>query len=268
MIYASPAVLLSPAYASLSWRPLILGESYVNFSGITADAEDADYPVTNLVNPQTWSKWKSDSTDPQYVELSVDGDAMTDGIGIVGHNFGSGRIGVTIEGITADDGASWEVIGELSPGDDSPILAQVEPNHYAGIRLYLEPDAVPPEAAVIYAGPTLRVIEGVPPGHVPLPQAREIDMLSGLSEAGDFVGDVITSRRLASSVEFRGLNWEWYIARLQPILDARKPFFFSWSPGRTGAVCTFTKIAGNPKPTISQVTGETDISISLIGLDR
>lgn len=198
MIYASPAVILAPAYPSLAWRPLILWKNYVTAAGLVADGEDIDYPVTNLGNPQTWSKWKSDTADPQYLELSISGDEMVDGIGIVGHNFGSGHIAVTIEGITADDGADWAVVGELSPGDDAPILAQFEPNYYAGIRLYLEPDAVPPEAAIVYAGPTLRVIEGIPPGHAPLPQAREINMLGGLSEAGDFLGDVITSRRLAS----------------------------------------------------------------------
>lgn len=51
------------------------------------------------------------------------------------------------------------------------------------------------------------------------------------------------------------------------MLDARTPFFFSWSPGRAGAVCTFTKIAGNPRPVINRVTGEADVSIQLIGLD-
>ncbi len=265
-IYLAPSIVLSPADgASLLW-PAFLWNNVLTFDGIEADQEDVDYPATNLANPQTSSLWKAGSTASQSLTFVLTSGDQIDSVGIARHNFGSAQIAVAIEGITAEPGADWEVLAELVPGDDSPILAIFEAGYYTSIRVKLEPGEVEPQAAVVYIGRLLRMPHGVPPGHAPLFDARDVEMLAGVAENGDFLGDIITSQRLGTSVDFRLLDGDWYREHMRPFVEAREPFFFAWAPALYPHECGFAKFDGNPKPTISQVTGQIDIGLPLIGL--
>lgn len=265
-IYLAPSLVLSPEEsASLRW-PAFLWNNVLTIGGIEADSEEVSFPASNLANPQTTSIWKAATTAEQYLTFTLSGEGLVDSVGIARHNFGSAQIAVTIEGITADLGADWEVLAELVPGDDSPILAIFAAGFYVGLRLKLEPEDIAPQAAVVYVGRLLRMPRGIPPGHVPLFDARDVSMLTGVAENGDMLGDVITSEHLGSSVDFRLLNGDWYRANMRPFVEAREPFFFAWAPALYPHECSFAKFDGNPKPTISQVTGEMDISLQIIGL--
>src|SRR5690606_19848477 len=116
--------------------------------------------------------WKSGSTADQYLTVTLDGDIETDCLGIARHNLGSGACGVTIEGITAEDGAVWEELATVTPGaDDAPVIVLFEAGFYTGIRLFLEPGSVEPQAAVLYLGKALKLTKGIVPGFVPPPDA-------------------------------------------------------------------------------------------------
>lgn len=266
MIYISPSVVLSAeAYASLV-NPVFLWDNLVTLAGIEADEENPLYPATNLANPQTSSLWKSGSTDDQYLTFTLDIDGEIDAVGIARHNWGTGLILVTIEGITAEPGADWEALGDFVPGDDTPILAMFEAGYYTGIRLKLEPGSVEPQAAVVYVGKALVMPRSTPVGFVPLPDALVRDTLIGTAENGDFLGDIIVSERLSTNVDFRSLDGDWYRANMRAFVQAGIPFFYCWSPTYYPDEAGFAKFENVPQGSVSQWRGEMDVSLRLVGL--
>jgi hypothetical protein len=266
MIYISPAIVLAPSSLSTLAFPAFLWESLVTVGGIAADREDANYPATNLANPQTSSLWKSGSTASQNIVFDIDPDQPVDGIGVSRHNFGSGSVTVKIYGIAAEPGAVWKLLAELVPGDDTPLFAIVEGGYYVQVKISLTPTTVAPQAATVYVGTVLRMPRGIPPGHTPIVDALDRELLSGIAENGDFLGDIITSQRLATTVEFRLLDGDWYRANMRPFAKSNLPFFFGWAPALYPHEMGFAKFARTPKPTISQATGAMDVSLQVTGL--
>lgn len=266
MLYIAPTIVLSADAAALV-NPVFLWENLVTVDGITADEEDADFPATNLANPQTSSLWKSGSTADQDVVFDVSPDAPIDGIGIARHNFGSGAVGVQIWGITADLGAVFVLLADLSPGDDSPIFAIVDADYYVQIKISLTPDTVEPQAAVVYIGTALVMPRSTPAGFVHLKDGLERALLSGIAENGDFLGDIVTSQRLTTTIEFRMLDGDWYRDTMRAFVQSSVAFFYAYSPTTLPNECGFAKFNGVPKGTVSQlITGEVDVSIAVTGL--
>jgi len=99
-------------------------DNIVSISNVAADSEAAGYPITNIANPATNIRWKSDSLSVQYITVTcpVDGSPV-DYVGIAAHNLGSARCAVDIE--VRESGASaWYSILNFPyyPSDDKPIL--------------------------------------------------------------------------------------------------------------------------------------------------
>jgi hypothetical protein len=265
MMYIAPSVLLAATGTSLNC-PVFLWDNLVTASGITADYADASYPATNLANPQTTSVWKSGNTAAQNIVFTVDPSNPVNAVGIARHNFGSGAVGVKIYGIAADVGAVFVLLADLVPGDNSPILALVASAYYVQIKITLTPIAVAPQAAVIYIGSALIMPRSTPAGFVAIKDALERDMLSGIAENGDFLGDLIVSQRLSTSIDFKLLDGAWYRANMRPFVHSSIPFFYAQAPALLPNETGFCKFNGVPKGQVNQLTGEVDVSLSVTGL--
>lgn len=268
MIIISSALVLSRAAALVPDLPVILYANLVTTTNIAADEEDSDYPATNLANLQTSSLWKSGSTADQYITVTLDASVETDSMGVARHNWGSGLVVVSVEAITAEPGAVWtEVVSEQQLGDDTPALFLFEAGFYIGLRFKLQPDAVEPQAAVIYAGQSLTLPRSVPIGHKPLKYSRTRETMNGRAMNGDFLGNIIMSQSLQTSFDVRLLGGDWYWQYGQPFVDASKdPFFLAWAPDTRPTDVAYCWATNDPQPVISQRTGEVDISLQLDGL--
>jgi hypothetical protein len=268
VIIISPSLVVSRALLYTPDLPVVLFENLVTAANVVADEEDADFPATNLANPQTSSFWKSGSTADQYITVTLDGTMETDGLGVVRHNWGSALVVVSVEGITAEPGAVWtELVGERTLGDDTPVLFVFEGDFYVGLRLKLQPDAVEPQAAVIYAGPTLTLPRSVPVGHKPLKYSRTRNTIAGRATNGDFLGNIVLSQSLQTTFDVKLLDPDWYWEHGQPFVAASNdPFFLAWRPDSFPDECAFAWATNDPQPTISVITGELDISLNLDGL--
>jgi hypothetical protein len=264
-IFIAPSVVLDASLPSLQW-PVFLWDNLVTSSGIAADSQDSNYPASNLANPATASVWKSTSTASQNIVFTVDPATQIDAIGIARHNFGSTGCGVTIYGKTADVGATYQTLVDLSPGDDSPILAIVTAGYYTSIKITIVPNGTAPQAAVVSIGTLLNMPCGIPPGHTPLFDARDVTMLAGIAENGDFLGDIITQQRLGTSVAFKYLDGDWFRSNMRSFLQSRVPFFFAWAPAVYPLEVGFAKFDGSAKPIINQAAGLIDITIPLVGV--
>ena len=265
MIYIAPSILLAATSGSLSC-PVFLWDNLVTVSGIAADYANASYPATNLANAQTSSLWKSTSTAAQNIIFTVDPDSPINGVGIARHNFGTGLVGVKIYGKTADPGAVYVLLADLAPGDDSPIFAILTGGYYVNIKITLTPVSVIPQAAVVYVGTSLIMPRSTPPGFVAIKDSLERQTLTGFAENGDFLGDITTSERLATTVDFKLLDGAWYRANMRQFVQSSDPFFYAQAPALYPNECGFCKFSGVPKGQVNQFTGEIDVSIPLIGL--
>jgi hypothetical protein len=265
MFHIAPSILLM-AFAGELDCPVFLWDNLVTIDGITADQEDADFPATNLSNPQTSSPWKSGSTAGQDIVFDVAPMQPIDGIGIARHNFGSGSVGVKIYGITAEPGAVFVLLADLAPGDDSPIFAIVEPDYYVQVKISLEPGTVEPQAAVIYIGSVLTMPRSTPAGFVLPKDGVERETLNGFAENGDFLGDIITSERLTTTIDFKLLEGDWYRATMRAFVQSSLPFFYAFSPVALPGETAFAKFNGVPKGQVNQFTGQVDVSIPITGL--
>ena len=268
MIVFSSALVLTRAAADVTDLPMIGYENAVTIENLVADQEDVDYPASNLANPLTNSLWKSASTADQYLTITLSGGDETDYIGVARHNFGSGNVVASVEGILDEEGAVYEeLVAEQTFADDTPIMFVFEADHYVGLRLKLQPDAVEPQAAVLYAGKSLSVIRSVQPGFQPIKYAREREKLNGEAMNGDYTGTIIRSQRLSTPVEFRLLDPDWYWEEMQPFVDvAVDPFFFALFPDTRPLDVAYCWATNDPKPVVGQFTEEVDISFQLSGL--
>lgn len=269
MIVFSPALVLTAQQQVDENRPIICYENHVTTSNLVADQEDADYPATNLANPLTNSLWKSGSTADQYLTVTLSGGDEVDYVGIARHNFGSGAVLVSIEAITDEEGAEWEeVVGEQDLGNDSPALFVFEPGFFVSVRVKLQPDAVAPQAAVLYLGKSLRMQKGLQPGYVPLSLARTRDVLNGTAMNGDFGGSIVMSQRLGSAASFKALGGSWYRETMQPFVDVcRDPFFFAWRPVSFPLEVAYAWALSDPQPLQNYNRPDlVDISVDMGGL--
>lgn len=267
MIVISDALVLARGIDYVADLPIVLFDDLVTVSNIAATYADADYPVTNLANAQTSSFWKSGNTGDQYVTITLDGTEETDCIAVARHNWGSGLVVVSVEGYTVASGAWTEINAEQLLGDDSPAIFVHTKDFYTGKRFKLQPDAVEPQAAVVYAGASLKFPRSVPVGHKPLKYSRNRQMLNSQAMNGDFLGNITLSQNLASTFDVRLLDGDWWWTYGQPFIDVcREPFFLAWAPDTRPTDVAFAWATNDPQPLISQITGEVDISLSLGGL--
>lgn len=264
MIVISDALVATVDLFDALKRPIFCWDNQVTVANIVADEQDADFPATNLANPSTNSLWKATSTADQYITVTLSGTNDMDCAALARHNLGTGLCVISIEGITGDIGAVWtEIVAEQLLADDQPAVFLFEAAAYIGIRFKLQPDAVVPQAAVAHVSQRLTMVRGIPPGHTPINFGRSRETLSSRAQNGDFLGQIITSERLANSVEFKWLDAAWYRSTFQPFIDAAVPFFFAWAPVDYPRDVGYAWLVNDPVPVINRLNGDIDISMQL-----
>lgn len=272
-IIVSGAYALTLAAQGNADYPIVGWHNLVTTATISATHENALYPASNLGNPATNLLWKSGSTADQYLTVLFGAEVEVDYIAVARHNFGGGLMPVTVQGLPfggnpATDGDWVELVAQNLLANDGPALWRFAPTDLIGVRLKLEPDAVQPQAAVLYCGKLLVFERGVQPGHTPIPYARQRDIISPRSQAGEFLGRVISGGALGSSVSIIKLSAEWYRSTLDPFfaVAAEQPFFWAWSPERYPTEVGFVWLSNQPVPNPSDLSGYIDIQMQLEGL--
>lgn len=272
-IIVSGAYALTLAAQENADYPIIGWHNLVDTGTMQVDEEDASFPTSNLANPATNLVWKSGSTVDQYLTVLFGEEVEVDYIALARHNLGSGLVAVTVQGLPfggnpATDGDWDELVAQNLLANDGPALYRFEPTELIGVRLKLEPDAVEPQAAVLYCGKLLVFERGVQPGHTPIPYARQRDIIAPRSQAGEFLGRVISGGSLVSSVSISKLSAAWYRATLDPFFEvaAEQPFFWGWSPERYPDEIGYVQLSNQPTPNPSDLSGYIDIQMHLEGL--
>ncbi len=244
-VIVSPNVVLTDGTEVNANSPIIGYQQLATVSNIESWTADADYPITNVVNPSTYEKWigviGSPTLDEEYITITLDTNEDVDYIAFAGHNFGSGLFPVSVEGQATDTGSpeDWIELNEpvLLGSTNEPTIFRFEAQSLYQIRIRLQASQlatpIAPQAAVIYVGKLLIMQRRIYVGHTPITYGRDTRVLIGRSENANFLGRVILSESKQTSIEMKHITPDWYRTYMDPFVIAAKerPFFFNWRPG-------------------------------------
>jgi hypothetical protein len=206
-------------------------ENLVTIYNVATTSEQSGYPITNLANDSTSSKWKSnDASSIQYITVTLGGHAV-DYIAIAGHNLSSASCAIVIEGQVSESGAWVSLISAFTPASDRPIMKVFSSVTLYAIRLKITPAGTKkPEAAVIYVGSVMLLPRNIYVGHTPIPYGRGIEAVNGLSESGAFLGRIIRGTAYGSTVSIKNMTPEWYRSTFELFMGAAKTsaWFYAW----------------------------------------
>lgn len=279
MLVISQNIVLSEEDDALpDGTPLILYENLVTTGNITATSEDDSYPVTNLANPSTNQEWRGEDNSPTpttiEIDVTVDSSTLIDGFGIARHNFGTEGIAVAIYSVSTDSPPVETLIaGPQIPPTDQPMLFVGTPQTFNKVRIELTvPASTVPRAGVLYVGPLLRCQRGfdINTEFTPPQFSRRTVSVNGKSQAGDFLGRIITSQSIeGATATWRHFTPDWYRENFDPFVDAAQtdtPFFFAWAPDDYPYEVGYLWLADDPIPLLSPITGRFGIALRMDGI--
>lgn len=277
-VVVSSGLVVSPGVDGLTAdNPIIGYQTLVTANNVTATTAQTDWPASNLSNVSTYLKWKAQSGSPlldEYLTVVPDTADDIDYVGIAGHNFGSGQMPVSVEVLDESTSpATWvEVISEVLLADDGPVIFRFDKDVYPSVRLRIQPsllaEQVTPFAAVLYVGELLILQRRIYVGHTPIPYGRQLNLANHRSISGAFLGRIVLSETVQTSIELQNLTASWYRANFEPFLQAAReiPFFFGWRPGTYPREIGFSWLSGDPQPQNQLANGMMSISFDVEGI--
>lgn len=267
LVVSHSLVLSQPAVLSEN-LPLIGWRNVVTTSNLAVTSADANNPASNLVNPSTVLKWLATSTADQYLTVTFSDVTDVDYIGLARHNLADAAIAVSVEALYA--GVWGEIVAPFSPGSNAPILFRFEKQAPEAIRVKLASGTAAPSLAVLYVGELLVMERGVniDSPHTPLTFGRVTEATPAFTEAGDYLGTIITSQRNEASEQFSHISPAWYRAQFDPFVSfaVESPFFYAWRPAQYPEEIGYAKLTSDPQPAGPPKTNRFSVSLSMRGV--
>lgn len=246
-------------------NPIVAWNSVVTISNIAATSADPDFPVTNLANGSTNSKWLATSTAIQFLTLTYTG--TIDHVAIARHNFFAAGSTVSLE---LDVGAGFvQKIAPAIPPDDGPLIYRFNPTAIVGARLKLAAGSVPVFASVMYSGVLLTLQRRIYVGHTPMSMGRVVDVVNGRSESGEYLGRIVLREYRQTSVALQNLTPAWYRTFMDPFVQAAcrdTPFFFAWRPLTYPLETGYGAFSGTAAPRNQKNNGMMQIDFQMSGI--
>lgn len=200
-------------------------ENIVTFDSITCTTETLESPCTNMANAATAYTWEAANTTTQTITIQSDGREI-DYIGLARHNLAQPSLVVSIKynGIT--------VSPAQAVSSNQAILFLLNSASPTTIEIIIENATTAPRIAVLYIGKALRLERNIYVGHTPITYGRDRKSINGLSENGQFLGEIVVRQSNTTNVSLDNLTPEWYRNELDPFFAAvpRVPCFFAWRP--------------------------------------
>jgi hypothetical protein len=105
-------------------------------------------------------------------------------------------------------------------------------------------------------------------GHTPITYGRDRKAINGVSENGQYLGEIVVSSSVSTSVSLNNLSPEWYREFLDPFFAAspRTPAFWAWKPSKYPAEVGFVWVEGNPRPENALSNGMMSMSWQFKGI--
>lgn len=265
MIVISQSVVLGALVQADLNSPVFGWHNIVSESTIAADVEQPGYPATNLATVNTWQMWRAATAADVTFLVDSDGLVELDYVALAKHNLGSGQYTVTVYTTL---GVGWTQVAQFIPATNSPILVRFPKGLYSQIRVDITSGSQAPYIAVMYVGELLVSERRIYVGHSPITLNRRSDILSGRSEAGNFLGRVVLQERNQTAVALNNLTPLWYREKFQPYVLAAidQPFFFAWRPLSYPEEVGYAWLTDDPSPTNQSPNGMMQVGLNMTGI--
>lgn len=233
-------------------HPVIGYHNVVTSTTIVADTADVNHPASDLANPATHLYWLADDTTEQYITITTNYVDEIDYVGIAGHNFASAEVPVSVGYFDNSSPPVWiELVEEHQLENDGPVLFRFTAQSLSEVKIKLQSGSAAARAAAVYCGKLLTLERKIYVGHTPMPHGRKNEILSGMSETGNFLGRNVLGSYRESTVPFSLISPGWYRDFMDDFLDAAKqiPFFFAWRPQTYPLEVGYVWLTEDPAPT-------------------
>lgn len=215
-------------------HPIVGWHSLLTVSNVVADTEENDFPATNLANPATHLRWQATDTTLQYITIATNTADEIDYVAIARHNLGSEAIAVTIGYFDNNSPAVWhDLVQETLLPNDAPAIFRFTPQAIDVIKVRLSIGlGDPARIAVMYVGKLLVLPRKIYQGLTPTPFGRISKATNGQSEAGNYLGRIVTQEFIQGKIPLSLIDPAYYRTYIDGFIAVSKdtPFFFAWRP--------------------------------------
>lgn len=232
----------------------------VSFSTISCTSETLSNPCTNMANPATSYTWEAADTATQTITIQSDGREI-DYIGLARHNLNQPGLTVSIKynGIT--------VVPAQAISDNQAILFLQNIASPTTIEIVIAGAATAPKIAVLYVGKALLLERNIYVGHTPITYGRVRKTINGISENGQYLGEIVVRETNTTSVSLQNLTPEWYRTELDPYfkLKPRIPCFWAWRPETYATEVGYVWVEGEPSMSNQRSNGMVQVDWTFRG---
>lgn len=235
--------------------------NYATFNNLSASSELEANPATNMANPATAFGWIAADTSTQTITIAA-GAQEVDYIGIARHNLDQVGLTITIK----YDGVI--VVPAQSVSSNQALLFLQGVASPSSVEIVIEGATTPPRISVLYIGKCTRLQRGLYVGHTPITYGRERTSVNGVSENGQYLGEIAVREMNSSKVSLKNLTPEWYRETLDPYFaqKPRPPAFWAWRPTGYPAEVGYVWIDGDPSMTNQLANGMVEASWNFRGI--
>jgi hypothetical protein len=262
MTYISKALVLSVQTINENAGRLCF-HTVATSSTVTATSELVGFPATNMANPATAFGWESSSTADQTITITNSTRSEIDYIGIARHNLAQAGLEVQIR----FDGSVVAPYVAITEKQSQLFLFTVAIPETIQIDIRGISNAA--KIAVIYCGLSVELERNIYVGHTPINYGRDRSTVQGVSQSGEYLGEVILNETLSTSVSLQNLTPNWYRATLDPFFGRkpRDPCFWAWRPGSYPTEVSYCWVEGNPRPSNQRSNGMMQIDWNFRGIE-
>ena len=241
--------------------PLICWQNLVTETNITTTIANPVNPVQNAANPQTYSVYRPGSASNFSITIATGGVAV-DYVGLVVSD------GATVGdiGIRADIGGTIVDIVDKAPVEAArALLYKFETIEADSIIIDFEGHLSSIQIGVVRVGESTPMQRRIYVGHTPVTMGRRQTIVGGMSENGQYIGEIVRRRSNATQISLQNLTADWYRDNIEPMLDQvpLEPFFFSWRPDSYGGEVGYCWLTQMPQPSNQRSNGMMQIDMAV-----
>ena len=262
-------VVVAPSLGAEDLNAPVFGYgTFATAANVTATTAATGYPASNLANVSTASFWRASTTALHYLTVTMATTQIVDYVGIARHNFQTAGIAVSVE-TQEGSGSAWvEVIPPFIPSDNAALILRFAAQSAYAVRVKLAAGSVVAQASVLYVGKLLSSTQRVYVGHSPITLNRRTEVVSGLSENGNYLGRIVTGSNLTTALSLTHFKPDWYRSYFDPFVNAAQtvPFFFAWRPLQYPNETSFAWLTNAPQPSNMLPNGMMQITLEMSGV--
>lgn len=259
-IYISNALVATPGLADEPLTHTRIGyNTVITSAGLTGTAGEANYPLSNVLNPATYERYKP--TTPATCTLNIDvlSAVDVDYVGIQGRGITNVKV------YSSSDDITYTQLVDFNPTGRA-IMALFEEVTARYYRVTLTGSAL--AIIAMKVGKALAMQRAIYGGHTPITMGRTSAIRPTMSETGQFLGASIQRKGLGTQFSWGNLKADWYRQYFDLFVQSEprvNPFFIAWRPLSYPNEVAYCWAAGDITPSNTGTKDFMSVSMSVEG---